>query len=121
MTPIYLIWWCGTKMAHYLEACVVFNKLIFQVHDKLFAVNICKEERYLLFTVENIDTLLSLNDLHEVFHISYLRKVDKSLQLVLKIYQTIPNLSHQLKHLRLIHSSTASSILMKKEICQKST
>lgn len=81
-------------MAHFLEACVVFNKLIFPVHDRMFALNIHKDERDLLFTVENIDTFSILNDLHEVFHNSHLRKVVRSFQLVSKIYQLMKNTSN---------------------------
>ena len=77
MTPIHLISWCGTRMVHFLEACVVFNKLLVPLHDTLFSLNIRKGERDILFTAENIYTLQVMCDLHHSFHDKYLRQVDK--------------------------------------------
>ena len=73
MTPIHLISWCGTRMAHFLEACVVFNNLLVPIHDTLFSLNIRKRERDILFTAENIYTLQVMCDLHQYFDDKYLR------------------------------------------------
>ena len=85
--PIHLISWCGTRMEHFLEACVVFNKLLVDLHNTLFSLNIRKEERDILFTAENMYTLQVMRDLHHSFHGKYLRQVDKSTQLVLTLYK----------------------------------
>ena len=95
-------------MTHFFEACVDFNNLIFSVHDKMFAFNIHKEKRDLLLTVENMDILPILNDLHEVFHNSYLRKIDQSFQLVSKIYQLVKYTSNLITS---IETPTADTFL----------
>ena len=68
-------------MAHFFEACIVFNKLLVALHDTLFSLNIKKEERDTLFTAANIYTLQVMCDLHHSFHDKYLRQVDKSTHL----------------------------------------
>ena len=86
MTPIHLLSWCSTRMAHFLEACVRFNKMLVPVYDAMFTLNIKKEERDALFTVKNLFIIQLMHDVRDVFTDKYLRKVDKSNQLVSSVF-----------------------------------
>ena len=99
MTTIHLISWCGTRIAHFLEACLVFNKLLVPIHDTLFSLNIRKEERDILFTAENIYTLQVMCDLHHSFHDKYLWQVDKSTQLVSTVYKIAQDIANGMPEL----------------------
>ena len=51
--------------------CIQFNgkknKIELPVHDTIFTLNILKEKRDLLFTVQNICLVQILNELHKFF------------------------------------------------------
>ena len=87
MAPIHFLSWCGTRMAHFLKACVVFKKLLVPLHDTSFSLNIRKEERDILFTAENIYTLQVMCNLQHSFDDKFLWQVDKSTQLVPTVYK----------------------------------
>ena len=67
MIAWFLISGCGTRMAHFLEACVVFSIFLVPLHDTLFSLNI-RKERDTLFTAKNIYTLQATCDLHHFYH-----------------------------------------------------
>ena len=83
MTPIHLISWGGTKMAHFLEDCILFNKLLAPHHrDRLFSLNNRKQR----------DTVYSRKDIQRfVSCISYFHDKQSTAheltQLVLKVYK----------------------------------
>ena len=55
MTPIHLISWGGTKMAHFLGACILFHKLLAPHHrDRLFSLNNRKQERDTVYSRKDI-------------------------------------------------------------------
>ena len=61
-------------MTHLLEECVVFNKLLVPFHDTVFMLNIRKEERDTLFTVDTYTT--SKLCLNHSFHDKYLQQIN---------------------------------------------
>ena len=87
LTPIHLISWCTTRMAHFLEACVVFEEMLVPIHDTMFSLNIRNEERDVLFTAENLYTLKIMCDIYKDFHHGYVRMVDKSSLLVSTVFK----------------------------------
>ena len=86
-------------MAHFLDACEFFSKMLPAIHNAMFTQNIKKEECNKLFTVEKFYTLFLLSSVRKVFHFSYFRVMDKANLLVSVVYRTARNAAENLNEI----------------------
>ena len=77
---------CGTRMAHFLDTCEVFVKILPAVYDSMYTLGIKAEERDKLFTAENV-FMIYLCDVQIIFKGSYLRVVDQTNLLAPTVYR----------------------------------
>ena len=99
LSPLKFLSWCGTWMAHFLDACEFFSKMLPAIHNAMFTHNIKKEECNKLFTVEKFYTLFLLSSIRKVFHFSYFRVMDKANLLVSVVYRTARNAAENLNEI----------------------
>ena len=64
LTPLHLISWCQTRMAHFLKSCNVFEEMLPAVYDVMYTRGIRFDERDRLFTASNIFIIKSMAELH---------------------------------------------------------
>ena len=79
---MYLLSWCSSRMAHFMDACHVLENMVVALYDATFTQSIQKEERDSLFSPEILFILKLITDVRKCFKNGYLRKVDKSNALV---------------------------------------
>ena len=77
LQSLHLISWYLTRMGHFLKACKVFDDMLLDVYDTMYAKGIRVDERD-LFTAENIFIVKVLPDIQPNLEKGYLRKADKS-------------------------------------------
>ena len=53
MTPLRILSWCQTRMAHFLKSCRVFDGMLAAVYDVIYTKGIRVDEQNLLFSVMN--------------------------------------------------------------------
>ena len=99
LSPLKFLSWCGTWMAHFLDACEFFSKMLPAIHNAMFTQNIKKEECNKLFTVEKFYTLFLLSSIRKVFHFSYFQVMDKANFLVSVVYRTARNAAENLNEI----------------------
>ena len=76
-SPLHLISWCQTRMAHFLKASAVFDNMLPALYDVMYTKNVKEDDREVLFTPKNIFILKIVADLDHVFNCHYLKKADK--------------------------------------------
>ena len=86
MTPLHLISWCQTRMAHFLKSCHVFDGMLAAVYDVMYTKGICVDERDLLFSVMNIYILKIMTDIQPNFEGTFLHQADKTDLLVFRVF-----------------------------------
>ena len=87
MTPLHLLSWCQTRMAHFLNSCCIFDDMLAAVYDTMYTKNIRVDERDLLFSAINIYIIKLMADLQPHFAEKFLRQADKSDLLVSEVYK----------------------------------
>ena len=97
LTPLNLISWCQTRMAHFLTACTVFDTNLPALYDSMSTLDIRVEEREQLFTAMSIYVLKVVASLEPVFMKTYLRASDKSNLLVSESYNIANKLAVDLQ------------------------
>ena len=78
MTPLYLLSWWQTSMAHSLKSCHVFDGMLAAVYDVMYTEGIRVDERDLLFSVMNVYVLKIMSDLQPTFEGKFLHQADKT-------------------------------------------
>ena len=97
LTPLHLISWCQTRMAHFLTACTVFDANLPALYDAMSTLNIRVEEREQLFTATSIYVLKVVSSLEPLFVQTYLRASDKSSLLVSESFHIANKLAIKLE------------------------
>ena len=101
MSPLHLISWCQTRMAHFFKSCCVVNESMPAIYDVMYTKGIRIDERDLLFTANNIYIIKLLPDIEPFFQKCYLRKAEKptaSIQQYLGMQITLQKVWKRLKH-----------------------
>ena len=86
MTPLHLLSWCQTRMAHFLKSCAVFDDMLAAIYDTMYTRGIRIDERDLLFTCINVYIIKVMADLQPKFYAGFLRKADVSDLLVSEVF-----------------------------------
>ena len=86
MTPLHLLSWCQTRMAHFLKSCSVFDDMLATVYDTMYTRGIRVDERDQLFTAITVFIIKIMADLYPQFDKGFLRKADMSNLLVSEVY-----------------------------------
>ena len=86
MGKIHLLFWCGTRMAYFLDAYYVLENMFVALYDAMFTQSIQKEERDSLFLPKYLFMLKFMVDVQKSFKSGHLWKVNKSNALVSCIY-----------------------------------
>ena len=77
LTPIKLIMWCGTRMTHFLTACVIVKEFLVVINSSMYSADIKPNERDLFFSVKMIFCLKIMVDIKKNFRNNYLCQVNK--------------------------------------------
>ena len=101
-TPLNLISWCQTRMAHFLKASRIFDEMLPGIYDVMYTKGVKEDDRDTLFTPKNNFILKIMSDLDHVFNSHYLRKADKGDLLVSTVY----NIAHSFADTMVNFSST---------------
>ena len=56
-TPLHLLPWCQTRMAHFLKFFHVFDEILAAAYGAMYTKGICVEEQDLLFSLMNVSIL----------------------------------------------------------------
>ena len=51
-TPLHLLSWCGMCMAHFLDACELFNEVLGEIYNTFVSVNAIADARDRLFPIQ---------------------------------------------------------------------
>ena len=86
MTPLHLLSWCRTRMAHFLNSCKVFDDMLAAVYDTMYTRGIRVDERDLLFSAMNVYIIKVMADLQPKFEGTFLRQADKGDLLVSMVF-----------------------------------
>ena len=97
LTPLHLISWCQTRMAHFLTACTVFDTNLPALYDAMSTLDIRVEEREQLFTATSIYVLKVVSSLEPLFVQTYLRAADRSNLLVSQSFHIANKLAIKLE------------------------
>ena len=71
--------WCATRMAHFLQTCKRFDKLLIRVYNAMVTMDLKQEERDKLFQANNIFTMKLIADLQPIMLNRLQRTVDEDL------------------------------------------
>ena len=85
-TPLNLISWCQTRMAHFLKAARVFDEMLPGVYDVMYTKDVKEDDRDILFTPKNVFILKIMSELDPLFNAHYLKKADKGDLLVSTVF-----------------------------------
>ena len=85
-SPLHLISWCQTRMAHFLKASRVFDEMLPAVYDVMYTKGVKEDDRDILFTPKNVFILKVMADLDNDFNAFYLKKADKGDLLVSTVF-----------------------------------
>ena len=99
MTPLHLLSWCQTRMAHFLKSCHVFDVMLAAVYDIMYIKGIHVDERDLLFSVMNVYILKIMSDLQPKFEGTILRQADKVDLLVSRVFDISDSFASSLESL----------------------
>ena len=97
MSPVHLISWCQTRMAHFLSACRLVNESLVALYDVMYNRKIRVDERDVFFTANNIYIVKVLADIEPFFQKLYLRKADKTSCLASTVYNTQQSFADTMK------------------------
>ena len=99
MTPLHLLSWSQTRMAHFLKSCHVFDMMLAAVYDIMYIKGIHVDERDLLFSVMNVYILKIMSDLQPKFEGTILRQADKMDLLVSRVFDISDSFASSLESL----------------------
>ena len=101
MKEVHLISWCGTQMAHFLDAGTLFSVVVMAVYDVMCSHDIKVEERDALFSCPTVFLLLLMADINGFYKGTYLHKVDRDDIVLSEVYRIAITSSEAIKTTKL--------------------
>ena len=97
--PLHFVFWCKTKIGHFLKAEAIFDDKLPAVYDVMFTQNIKPDESDALITPKNLFILKIIAELNYIYNYNshFLRKADKDNLLVSTVYNTANSFASKVK------------------------